>query len=77
MTESVALSKVEDAVFSPVSVADRAVSETWLAAAKAFSLAESVAFSSPEDALSSSTSMISVYVSVKVCFLFLYHAGLR
>ena len=68
---------MEDALFSPVSVADRAALETWLAAAEAFSFAESVAFASLEDALFSSTSMISVYVSVKVCFLVLYHAGLR
>ena len=67
---------MEDAVFSPVSVADRAASETSLAAAEACSFADSVAFSILEDALSSSISLISVYVSVKVCFLFLYHAGL-
>lgn len=74
--DSVTLSRPEDAAFSPVSVADRAASETSLAAAEASSFAESVAVSRLEDALSGSTLLISVYVSVKVCFLFLYHAGL-
>ena len=67
---------MEDAVFSPVSVADRAASETSLAAAEVCSFADSVALSSLEDALSSSILLILVYVYVKVCFLFLYHAGL-
>ena len=67
---------MEDVVVSRVSVADCAASETWLAVAEACSFAESVAVSRLDDALSSSTSLISVYVSVKVCFLVLYHAGL-
>ena len=44
-----AFSRLEVAVVSPVSVADCAASETWLAVAEACSLAESVAVSRLED----------------------------